>query len=144
MLTSSPCSAGRATSRSTSAAGRRCSATWTASAPGRTSSRHSSPRGCRNSPSDSHRGPAWREGRRRFADTIGGKRLCTGGDAMATKLNKQLKREIDVEGKPFMVTLSPEGLKLTEKGQRLGRELPWKDLVRGAAAVAAAAQPPLR
>ena len=57
---------------------------------------------------------------------------------MATKLNKQLKREIDVEGKPFMVTLSPEGLKLTEKGKRLGRELTWKDLVSGDATLAAA------
>jgi hypothetical protein len=57
---------------------------------------------------------------------------------MATKLNKQLKREIDVEGKPFMVTLSPEGLKLTEKGKRLGKELTWKDLVSGDAALSAA------
>jgi hypothetical protein len=57
---------------------------------------------------------------------------------MATKLNKQLKREIDVEGKPFMVTLSPEGLKLTEKGKRLGRELTWKDLVSGDAALSTA------
>ena len=56
---------------------------------------------------------------------------------MATKLNKQLKREIDVEGKPFMVTLSPEGLKLTEKGKRLGRELTWKDLLSGDAALSA-------
>jgi hypothetical protein len=57
---------------------------------------------------------------------------------MATKLNKQLKREIDVDGKPFMVTLSPEGLKLTEKGKRLGRELTWKDLVSGDTALSAA------
>ncbi|HEY0768031.1 MAG TPA: hypothetical protein VGD47_08740 [Steroidobacteraceae bacterium] len=57
---------------------------------------------------------------------------------MATKLNKQLKREIDVDGKPYMVTLSPEGLKLTEKGKRLGRELTWKDLVTGDAALSAA------
>src|SRR5438105_14730745 len=57
---------------------------------------------------------------------------------MATKLNKQLKREIDVDGKPFMVTLSPEGLKLTEKGKRLGRELTWKDLLSGDAALSAA------
>ena len=41
---------------------------------------------------------------------------------MANKLNKHLKREIDVDGKPYMVTLSPEGLKLTEKGKRLRRE----------------------
>ena len=57
---------------------------------------------------------------------------------MATNLNKQLKREIDVDGKPFMVTLSPEGLKLTEKGKRLGRELTWKDLVSGDTALSAA------
>jgi hypothetical protein len=48
---------------------------------------------------------------------------------MATKLNKLLKREIDVDGKPYMVTLSPAGLKLTEKGKRLGREHTWKDLL---------------
>lgn len=48
---------------------------------------------------------------------------------MATKLSKQLKREIDVDGKPYMVTLSPEGLKLTEKGKRLGREHSWKSLL---------------
>jgi hypothetical protein len=48
---------------------------------------------------------------------------------MATKLNKLLKREIDVDGKPYMVTLSPAGVKLTEKGKRLGREHTWKDLL---------------
>jgi hypothetical protein len=57
---------------------------------------------------------------------------------MATKLNKQLKREIDVDGKPFMVTLSPEGLKLTEKGKRLGREHTWKALLGADAAPSAA------
>lgn len=48
---------------------------------------------------------------------------------MATKLNKQLKREIEVDGKPYMITLSPEGVKLTEKGKRLGREHTWKELL---------------
>ena len=57
---------------------------------------------------------------------------------MATKLNKQLKREIEVDGKPYMVTLSPEGLKLTEKGKRLGKELTWKDIVSGDAALSGA------
>ena len=50
---------------------------------------------------------------------------------MATKLNKLLKREIEVDGKAYMVALSPEGLKLTEKGKRLGKELTWKELVGG-------------
>ena len=57
---------------------------------------------------------------------------------MATKLNKVLKREIEVDGKPYMVALSPEGVKLTEKGKRLGRELTWKDLVSGDTALSAA------
>jgi hypothetical protein len=59
---------------------------------------------------------------------------------MATKLNKQLKREIDVDGKPYMITLSPEGVKLTEKGKRLGREHTWKSLLgaEGSAAAPAA------
>jgi hypothetical protein len=50
---------------------------------------------------------------------------------MATKLNKVLKREIEVDGKPYMVALSPEGVKLTEKGKRLGREHSWKNLLAG-------------
>ena len=35
-------------------------------------------------------------------------------------------------------TLSPEGLKLTEKGKRLGKELTWKDIVGGDAALSSA------
>jgi hypothetical protein len=50
---------------------------------------------------------------------------------MATKLEKLLKREIDVDGKPYMLAISPEGLKLTEKGKRKGQELSWKGLLNG-------------
>ncbi len=55
---------------------------------------------------------------------------------MATKLDKQLKREIDIDGKPYMVTLSPDGVKLTEKGKRKGQGVSWKGLVNGEAATA--------
>ena len=55
---------------------------------------------------------------------------------MATKLDKLLKREIDIDGKPYMVTLSPEGVKLTEKGKRKGQGVSWKGLVNGEAATA--------
>ena len=55
---------------------------------------------------------------------------------MATKLDKQLKREIDIDGKPYMVTLSPEGVKLTEKGKRKGQEVSWKGLWNGQSATA--------
>ena len=57
---------------------------------------------------------------------------------MATKLDKPLKREIQVEGKPYMLTVSPEGLKLVPKGRRKGQELSWSALVSGDAALAAA------
>ena len=55
-----------------------------------------------------------------------------------TKLEGTLRREIDIDGKPWTLTLSPEGLKLTEKGRRKGHELKWKDLVSGEAALAVA------
>lgn len=57
---------------------------------------------------------------------------------MATKLDKPLKREVAIEGKPYMLTLGPEGLKLVPKGKRKGIEIAWKDLVGGDAALAAA------
>lgn len=57
---------------------------------------------------------------------------------MATKLEKPLKREIEVEGKPYMLTISPQGMKLVPKGRRKGHEIAWKDLVSGDAALATA------
>jgi hypothetical protein len=57
---------------------------------------------------------------------------------MATKLDKVLKREIEIDGAPYIVALSPEGLKLTAKGKRKGQELAWKDLISGEAALAVA------
>ena len=57
---------------------------------------------------------------------------------MATKLEKPLRREVDIDGQPYMVTLSPEGLKLVPKGKRKGIELGWKALVSGEAALATA------
>jgi hypothetical protein len=57
---------------------------------------------------------------------------------MATKLDKVLKRELEIEGKAYMLSIAPEGLKLTEKGRRNGVELAWKDLVSGDVALAAA------
>ena len=57
---------------------------------------------------------------------------------MATKLEKPLKREVQIEGKPYMLTVAPEGLKLVPKGRRKGQELSWSALVSGEAALAAA------
>lgn len=57
---------------------------------------------------------------------------------MATKLEKELKRELEINGNPFILTISPTGFKLTEKGRRKGVEMTWKDFVSGDAALATA------
>ena len=57
---------------------------------------------------------------------------------MATKLEKALKREIDIDGQAYMLAISPEGLKLTEKGKRKGLELSWKGVLNGQSAVPSA------
>ena len=59
-------------------------------------------------------------------------------DSMAAKLDKSLKRELEVNGEPYMLTISPEGMKLVPKGKRKGHELTWKDLISGQAALAVA------
>lgn len=48
---------------------------------------------------------------------------------MATKLEKTLKREIEIDGQAYMVAISPEGVKITQKGFRKGPELTWKQLL---------------
>jgi hypothetical protein len=50
---------------------------------------------------------------------------------MATKLDKALKREITINDVTYMVTFSPDGLKIVEKGKRKGSELTWEQLIRG-------------
>jgi hypothetical protein len=50
---------------------------------------------------------------------------------MATKLDKTLKREIEIDGQPYMVAISPDGVKLTQKGFRKGREMSWRQLWSG-------------
>ena len=57
---------------------------------------------------------------------------------MTTRLDKPLKREIDISGMPYIVTLSPEGMKIVEKGKRKGQELSWGDLISGKVAFAKA------
>ena len=51
---------------------------------------------------------------------------------MATKLDKTIKREIELDGQLYTVAISPDGVKLTQKGFRKGREITWRDLWRGA------------
>jgi hypothetical protein len=57
---------------------------------------------------------------------------------VTTLLDKTLKREVRIQGRSYVVTLSPLTLKLTPKGKRNGLELAWEALVSGDAALAAA------
>ena len=57
---------------------------------------------------------------------------------MTTKLDGSLKREIDIEGAPYTLTLSPDGMALVRKGKRKGFEMRWTALVSGDAALATA------
>ena len=43
-----------------------------------------------------------------------------------------------IQGRLYIVTISPSGLKLALKGRRKGLELPWESLVSGEAALATA------
>lgn len=57
---------------------------------------------------------------------------------MATALDKPLKREILIGRVPYVLIVSPDGLKITLKGRRNGLELAWEDFVNGEAALATA------
>jgi len=103
---------------STSASGRSSSASSSAWVRGRMSSRRQG-RGQRTS-ATRHSNRERAGGCRRLLLPSAAVQALHVKDAMATKLNKQLKREIDVDGKPFMVTLSPEGLKPHREGQGAG------------------------
>ena len=48
---------------------------------------------------------------------------------MATKLDKAIKRELELDGKTYAVVISPEGIKITVKCFRKGSETPWRTLL---------------
>ena len=65
--------------------------------------------------------------------------LATAWDAAGmTKLEGPLRRELAIGGEPYVLTIDPDRLRLVPKGRRKGRELAWRDLVSGEAALAVA------
>jgi hypothetical protein len=50
---------------------------------------------------------------------------------MATKLDKVLKREIELDGQAYIAAISPDGIKVTKKGFRKGNEISWRAIVSG-------------
>ena len=58
---------------------------------------------------------------------------------MATVLDKELKRQVTIDGVDYTVAVDPDGLRLTGKGKRRPDvELRWRDLLSGDAAMAVA------
>jgi hypothetical protein len=57
---------------------------------------------------------------------------------VTTKLTAPLRREIEVAGAAYTVTITNEGLKLVQKGRRKGYELKWESFISGEAALATA------
>lgn len=47
---------------------------------------------------------------------------------MTTKLDKPLKREVQIGEKAYTLTIDPAGLKLVEKGHRKGPEVSWTEI----------------
>jgi hypothetical protein len=50
---------------------------------------------------------------------------------MATRLDKTIKRELELDGKLYTVSVSPEGVKVVPKGGRKGHEFSWRSLLSG-------------
>ncbi len=49
---------------------------------------------------------------------------------MATKLTHEIRREITIGDEAFTIVISPQGLRLSRKRFRSGRELTWEALWR--------------
>ena len=52
---------------------------------------------------------------------------------MATKLDKSIRRELEHAGVLYTITISPDGIRVVEKGKRKGRELTWAAIISGEA-----------
>jgi hypothetical protein len=57
---------------------------------------------------------------------------------MATRLEKTIKRELELDGNLYTVAIGPEGIKMTPKGGRKGTELTWRQILGGGASPEAA------
>jgi hypothetical protein len=50
---------------------------------------------------------------------------------MTAKLDKTIKRELEIDGKTYTIAIGPDGVKVTEKGRRNGPELSWRAIING-------------
>jgi hypothetical protein len=50
---------------------------------------------------------------------------------VATRLDKTIKRELELGGQLYMVSMSAEGVRIVPKGKRKGHEISWETLLSG-------------
>ncbi len=50
---------------------------------------------------------------------------------MTAKLDKAIKRELELDGTVYTITIAPDGIKVTEKGKRKGSEVSWRSIISG-------------
>ena len=54
---------------------------------------------------------------------------------MTAKLDKTIKRELELDGKLYTIAIAPDGIKVTEKGRRNGPEMSWRAIISGDASL---------
>jgi hypothetical protein len=50
---------------------------------------------------------------------------------LTTRLDKTIKRELELDGKFYTVSVGPAGVKVVPKGGRKGHEISWEALLSG-------------
>ncbi len=50
---------------------------------------------------------------------------------MVTRLDKTIKRELELDGRLYTVSVSPEGVRIVPKRGRKGHEISWETLLSG-------------
>lgn len=50
---------------------------------------------------------------------------------MTTKIEKPIRREIEIDGEPYTVVITPQGVRLTRKRFRSGKAVSWKTILEG-------------
>jgi hypothetical protein len=49
---------------------------------------------------------------------------------MSVRLDKALRREVEIDGEMYTLTIGPDGLRLTRKRARSGLAISWRALLR--------------
>jgi hypothetical protein len=49
----------------------------------------------------------------------------------APRLTEPIKREVELDGQHYTLTIGPKGMHIAPKGKRKGHELSWRDLASG-------------